>query len=63
MKVVPGVQLVRLTDRISWTEAGVIQPLAISLQMSRQAGLKAHQNVLILGGGCIGLLLGGIAKA
>lgn len=63
MKVVPADQLVRLTPQISWTEAGVIQPLAISLQMARQAELKAHQNVMIFGGGCIGLLLGAIAKA
>ena len=56
-------QLVKLTDKISWVEAGLIQPLAISLQMSRQAGLKAHQHVMILGGGCIGLMLGALAKA
>jgi D-xylulose reductase len=56
-------QLVQLTDSISWVEAGLIQPLAISLQMSRQAQLKAHQHVMILGGGCIGLMLGALAKA
>ncbi|EXJ75275.1 uncharacterized protein A1O5_01971 [Cladophialophora psammophila CBS 110553] len=62
-KIVPVTALARLTPRISWVEAGAIQPLAIALQMTRQAGLKAHQTVLILGGGCIGLLLGAVAKA
>jgi D-xylulose reductase len=62
-KIVPVAQLARLTDKISWVEAGTIQPFAIALQMSRQAGLKANQNVMILGGGCIGLLLGAISKA
>jgi threonine dehydrogenase-like Zn-dependent dehydrogenase len=62
-KIVPVSQLARLTDKISWVEAGTIQPFAIALQMTRQAGLKANQNVMILGGGCIGLLLGAISKA
>ncbi|OQU93639.1 hypothetical protein CLAIMM_00121 [Cladophialophora immunda] len=31
--------------------------------MSQQADLRALQNVMILGGGCIGLLLGAMAKA
>ena len=56
-------QLCRLTPKISWTEAGLVQPLAIAMQMTRQAGLKAHQHVIILGGGCIGLMLGAMAKA
>lgn len=63
VKLVPEEQLVRLTPKISWVEAGLIQPLAISIQMARQAELKAHQKVMIFGGGCIGLLLGAIAKA
>lgn len=62
-KIVPEAQLVRLTPKISWAEAGLIQPLAISIQMARQADLKSLQTVLILGGGCIGLLLGSIAKS
>jgi D-xylulose reductase len=63
LKIVPEAQLCPLTDKISWTESGLIQPLAIAMQMTRQAGLKAHQHVLILGGGCIGLMLGAMAKA
>ncbi|KAH8807134.1 chaperonin 10-like protein [Xylogone sp. PMI_703] len=63
LKIVPEAQLVRLTPRISWVEAGVLQPLAIAMQCSRQAGLKANQNVMIAGAGCIGLLLGAVAKA
>ncbi|KAI5306276.1 hypothetical protein KEM56_001602 [Ascosphaera pollenicola] len=55
--------MVKLTDKIDWVAAGLIQPLAIGIQMSRQAGLKAHQTVFIAGGGCVGLLLGAIAKA
>lgn len=62
-KIVPEVQLCRLRPKISWPEAGLIQPLAIAIQMTRQAGLKAHQHVMILGGGCIGLMLGAMAKA
>ncbi|PGH08301.1 chlorophyll synthesis pathway protein BchC [Polytolypa hystricis UAMH7299] len=62
-RVVPVTQLVRLTPKISWTEAGLIQPLAVSIQMARQAGLRNSQKVMILGGGCIGLLLGAMAKS
>ena len=46
-------QLVRLTPKISWSEASLIEPLAISVQMSRQAGLKALQHVMILGRGLV----------
>lgn len=62
-KIVPFNQMVKLTDKIDWIAAGLIQPLAIGIQMSRQAGLKPHQTVFIAGGGCVGLLLGAIAKA
>ncbi|KAL4861580.1 hypothetical protein BDV12DRAFT_203873 [Aspergillus spectabilis] len=62
-KVVPEIQLVRLTPKVTWAEAGLIQPLAISLQMARQAELRHSQSVMILGGGCIGLLLGAMAKS
>ena len=62
-KVVPVSNLARLTPKISWVEAGCIQPFAIAMQMVRQANLKAHQTVMILGGGCIGLLLGAISKS
>lgn len=63
MKVVPQDQLVRLTPKISWTAAGLIQPLAIAIQMARQAELRAHQNIMIFGAGCIGVQLGAMAKA
>jgi threonine dehydrogenase-like Zn-dependent dehydrogenase len=63
MRIVPEAQLVRLTPRVSWLEARIAQPLAIAVQCSRQARLKAHQDVMVLGGGCIGLLLGAMAKA
>lgn len=62
-KVVPVTQLARLTPNISWVEAGCIQPFAIAMQMVRQANLKAHQTVMILGAGCIGTLLGAISKS
>lgn len=62
-KIIPETQLVRLTPRISWVEAGCIQPFAIALQVSRQANLKANQTIMIFGGGCIGLILGAISKA
>ncbi|KIX03569.1 chlorophyll synthesis pathway protein BchC [Rhinocladiella mackenziei CBS 650.93] len=63
MKLVPEEQLVRLTPTISWTAAGLIQPLAIAVQMSRQADLRAHQNIMIFGAGCIGVQLGAMAYA
>lgn len=61
-KVVPQEQLARLTPKISWAEAGAIQPLAVAIQMSRRAGSFVHKTVAIFGGGCIGLYLGKIAK-
>jgi hypothetical protein len=33
---------------MSWDEAGVIQPLAIAVQLARRAALTAHKTMAIL---------------
>ncbi|OQU97038.1 Alcohol dehydrogenase GroES-like domain-containing protein [Cladophialophora immunda] len=62
-KVVPRIQLARLAPDVTWVEAGVIQPLAIAVQATRQTGNFAQKAVIIFGGGFIGSLLAFIAKA
>lgn len=46
----------KLSDSISNTEAVLIEPSAVALHAVRQAGLRAGDRVLIIGGGAIGLL-------
>ncbi|KAH7014085.1 xylitol dehydrogenase [Microdochium trichocladiopsis] len=54
---------VPIPDRISWEEAGSIQPLAIAVQLGRRANLGAHQSLAILGCGPLGLLILAVARA
>jgi threonine dehydrogenase-like Zn-dependent dehydrogenase len=61
-KLVPQDQLARISSKMSWPEAGAIQPLAIAVQTTRQAGNFAQKNVIILGGGCIGSYLVKLTK-
>ena len=56
-------QCTPIPDNLSWQEAACLQPLAIGMHSTALANLRAHQNILILGSGCVGLLIGGIAKA
>lgn len=35
-------------DSVSWEEAGCIQPLAVGVQLMRQADMRPHQTVAVL---------------
>ncbi len=46
----------KLPDRISDSEAAMVEPAAVALRGVRQAGIKIGDRVLVTGGGIIGLL-------
>jgi len=52
----------KLPDSISNAEAILIEPSSVALHAVRQAGLRAGDRVLIIGGGSIGLLCAEWAK-
>jgi L-iditol 2-dehydrogenase len=53
----------RIPDKLSWEEGVFIEPLACALRGQRAAGVRAGQNVLVLGSGMAGLLHIRIARA
>ncbi|KAJ5642852.1 uncharacterized protein N7484_005359 [Penicillium longicatenatum] len=52
-----------IPDKISWEEAGAIQPLAIAVQLGRRAALTANKTLAIFGCGPLGILVIAVAKA
>ncbi|RDW74851.1 hypothetical protein BP6252_05993 [Coleophoma cylindrospora] len=50
-------------DHLPWEEAGCIQPMAIAVQLARQANLRPHQTVAVFGCGPLGLMIMALAKA
>lgn len=60
---VPADRLHPLPDSISWTVAACTEPTAVAVHMIRQAGLELGDVVLVLGGGPIGYLVAGVARA
>lgn len=51
----PASAAVKLPSALSLTDGALIEPLAVSLYGVRQSGLKAGDNVLVLGAGTVGL--------
>lgn len=47
--------LVKLPDNVSYVEAAMVEPFAISYHGAHRANLKEGDNVLVTGGGPIGL--------
>lgn len=52
-----------LPEHLTWEEAGCVQPLAVSIQIAKRAGLGPHDTVFILGCGPVGLLAAAVAEA
>lgn len=46
---------VKLPDTLSMADGALVEPLAVSLYGANQSGMKAGENVLVLGGGTVAL--------
>ena len=53
----------RLPDALSWIEAALVEPLAVSVHGLRKGCLKGGENVVVLGCGTIGLTAVAAARA
>lgn len=60
--VVPVWNLVPFSDGLSYEEAALCEPAAVSLHAANIGGLKEGMNVLVIGTGTIGFLIGTFAK-
>jgi L-iditol 2-dehydrogenase len=47
--------VVKLPDTLSMADGALVEPLAVSLYGANQSGMKAGDNVLVLGGGTVAL--------
>lgn len=60
--IVPVNQLYLLPDTMSFEEAALVEPVACALNGIRRAGIEIGDDVLVLGGGPMGLLMVQLAK-
>ncbi|OFW63274.1 MAG: galactitol-1-phosphate 5-dehydrogenase, partial [Actinobacteria bacterium RBG_19FT_COMBO_36_27] len=60
---VPAWNLVVMPDSLSYEEAAMAEPAAVSIHALRQAGIQIGDNIAIFGAGSIGLILGQWALA
>ncbi len=61
--VVPAEKVLHLPDNVSWVQGALAEPLAVGVRAARRAEFEPGANVLILGGGTIGLMTLQAAKA
>lgn len=61
--VVPAEKVLRLPDNVNWVQGALAEPLAVGVRAARRAEFEPGANVLILGGGTIGLMTLQAAKA
>ena len=59
----PADMCFKLPDNVSTEEGALVEPLAVGMHAAAQAGVTLGSSVLILGGGCIGLVTLLAAKA
>jgi 2-desacetyl-2-hydroxyethyl bacteriochlorophyllide A dehydrogenase len=59
---VPINRLHRIPGELSDAHAALVEPVAVAVHTVRRSNLKVGDNVVVLGGGPIGLLIGLIAK-
>ena len=52
-----------LPDSLSWEEAGLVEPLAVSVHAMRRGGMRGGETVAVLGAGNIGLTAVAAARA
>ncbi len=55
--IVPSSQLYKIPDNISWEEAAMIEPLACAIHGIDEAAIIPGMEVMIIGGGAIGLMM------
>lgn len=60
--IVPQKQLYLLPPSMTWEEAALVEPVACALNGIRRAGIEIGDDVLILGGGPMGLLMVQLVK-
>jgi threonine dehydrogenase-like Zn-dependent dehydrogenase len=60
--IVPKEQLFHLPPSMTWEEAALIEPVACALNGVKRAGIEIGDDVLILGGGPMGLIMLQLAK-
>ena len=53
----------KLPEHVSLQEGAVIEPLAVGVHISKQAGITPGQSVVVMGAGPVGLLCMAVAKA
>lgn len=46
----------RLKRRVDWKEGALVEPLAVSVRAIERGGVRAHESVVVVGPGTIGLL-------
>lgn len=61
--VVEASTLVRIPASLSLEHAALAEPVAVAVHDVRRAGLTAHDSVVVLGGGPIGLLIACVARS
>lgn len=55
--------LVKVPDSVDWQTCAIIEPAVIALHALNNVNMKAGEHVVITHGGCIGMMIGIIAKA
>lgn len=60
---VPSFTLHRIPESVSLRDAALIEPLAVACHDVRLSGLQPGEDVLVIGGGPIGMLVAMVAKA
>lgn len=55
-------KVIKISDRLSDRVAALTEPFAVGFHVNQRAGLKNGDNVLVIGGGPIGLIVGMVAK-
>ncbi|KAE8330427.1 chaperonin 10-like protein [Aspergillus sergii] len=53
----------KVPDHMSMEEAAMVEPVSVAVAIAKTADLRAHQTVLVLGCGPIGVLCQAVAKA
>jgi len=59
----PAEAVFHLPDTLSYVQGSLIEPLTVGVHVSRRAGVKAGESVLILGSGSIGGMVSGVCHA
>lgn len=53
----------KLSDKLSLEEGALMEPLAVGVHITRQAGVRPGDNIVIFGAGPVGLLCGAVSRA